>query len=158
MRESSVSESVLSSTNLAALLERMRAGDESARDELLRATCGQLERLARNMLHQYPRVRRWEETGDVLQNALLRLFRALKTVRPDSSRAFFGLAPEQIRRELLDLARHYYGPQGLGSHHDSVVPLGPSVPATPPQLEPPVHDEDPAELERWCRFHEEVEK
>src|SRR5438034_9462785 len=103
MRDPSVSDPVLQPTNLRAWLERIRAGDESARDELLRASCGHLERLARKMLQQYPRVRRWEETGDVLQNALLRLFRALKTVRPDSARAFFGLAAEQIRRELLDL-------------------------------------------------------
>src|SRR5262245_39619606 len=103
------------------------------------------------MLQQYPRVRRWEETGDVLQNALLRLYRALKTVRPDSTRAFFGLAAEQIRRELLDLARHYYGPHGHGAHHDSIGPgdLAPETAAP---------GEDPEELERWCRFHEGVER
>ena len=41
-------------------------------------------------------------------------------MRPDSTRAFFGLAAEQMRRELLDLARHYYGPEGEGANHDSV--------------------------------------
>jgi len=146
-----VSDPVLQS-NLRTWLERIRAGDESARDELLRASCGHLERLARKMLQQYPRVRRWEETGDVLQNALLRLFRALKTVRPDSARAFFGLAAEQIRRELLDLARHYYGPHGQGAHHDSVGPGDLAPPEATDQ------GEDPEELERWCRFHEEVER
>jgi RNA polymerase sigma-70 factor (ECF subfamily) len=53
-------------------LDRMRAGDLSARDELLHNLCGRLERLARTMLHRFPRVRRWAETDDVLQNALLR--------------------------------------------------------------------------------------
>src|SRR5947209_2117063 len=95
-------------------LERLRAGDPSARDELFRQAGGRLERLARRMLRDFPGVRRWAQTGDVLQSALVRLLRALAEVRPASAREFLGLAAEQIRRELLDLARHYYGPRGPG--------------------------------------------
>jgi RNA polymerase sigma-70 factor (ECF subfamily) len=84
--------------------------------------CGRLERLARKMLRRFPGVHRWAETGDVLQNALLRLLRALQEVRPESVRGFFGLVAEQMRRELLDLARHFCGPQGLGARHDSRPP------------------------------------
>ena len=29
------------------------------------------------------------------------------------------LAAACIRRELIDLARHYYGPEGFGAHHQS---------------------------------------
>src|SRR4051794_9362283 len=92
--------------------DRMRGGDPAARDELLRATCGRLERLARKMLRRFPGVHRWAETGDVLQSALLRLLRALEQVRPASTRDFFGLAAEQMRRELLDLSRRFHGPRG----------------------------------------------
>src|SRR5262249_14840743 len=53
----------------------------------------------------YPAVRRWAEAEDVLQNALLRLLRALEGIQPGSMREFFGLAALQIRRELLDLAK-----------------------------------------------------
>jgi RNA polymerase sigma-70 factor (ECF subfamily) len=97
--------SSLDTTQLQALLDRIRAGDTAARDELLRSVVGRLEGLARKMLRGFPLVRRWNETDDVLQNALLRLLRALETVNPASTRAFFGLAAAQIRRELLDLRR-----------------------------------------------------
>jgi hypothetical protein len=107
------------------------------------------------MLHRYPNVARWTDTDDVLQNALIRLLRALETVQPDSTRAFFGLAAEQIRRELLDLARHYYGPEGEGAHHDSV---GPRTEDSRPDLDPSAPDETANDLERWTRFHEEVER
>ncbi len=41
------------------------------------AACERLTRLARKMLKDFGRVRRWEETDDVVQNALLRLYRTL---------------------------------------------------------------------------------
>ena len=129
-------------------IDRMRAGDAAARDELLRGVCGQLERLAHKMLKRCPGVRRWAETGDVLQNALVRLLRALQEVRPESTRAFFALAAEQMRRELLDLARHFHGPGGLGANHASHP--------TPDAPEPPAPAEDADELEKWCAFHEAV--
>src|SRR4051812_10202529 len=101
------------STHLQHCLDRMRQGDAAARDELLRHVTGRLERLTRKMLKDYPGVRRWTETGDVLQNALLRLLRALADVQPATVRDFFALATVQVRRELLDLARHFQGPLGL---------------------------------------------
>src|SRR5688572_3766997 len=101
------------SVQLQSWLDRLAHGDLGARDEMLRHFCARLERLARKMLYCYPAVRRWVETDDVLQNALMRLFRALQEVRPETVRDFFGLAAEQMRRELIDLARHFQGPQGL---------------------------------------------
>jgi hypothetical protein len=67
------------------------------------------------MLRDFPRVRRWEESGDVCQNAAVRLGRALDEVRPPTARDFFRLAALQIRRELLNLAEPYYGPHGHGA-------------------------------------------
>src|SRR5258707_13793281 len=87
-------------TQLHGWLERMRAGDLTAREELLHSLCGRLERLARKMLRRFPKVHRWAETGDVLQNSLLRLLRALEQVQPASMRDFFGLAAEQMGPEL----------------------------------------------------------
>jgi DNA-directed RNA polymerase specialized sigma24 family protein len=75
-------------------LDRVQAGDLSAREELLRSVGNRLERLARKMLGRFPTVRRWVETDDVLQSALVRLLRALEEVRPDSMRHFFALAAE----------------------------------------------------------------
>jgi RNA polymerase sigma-70 factor (ECF subfamily) len=145
----------LHTTQLHNWIARMRAGDLSAREELLRSVCGRLERLARKMLQRFPGVRRWVEPEDVLQNALLRLLRALESIQPESMRAFFGLAAEQMRRELLDLVRHFYGPLGHGAHYDSAVRGDDSQ---NPGNEPPDPGSEPGDLERWTRFHEEVER
>lgn len=136
-------------------VDRMRAGDVAARDELIRGFQGRLDALARKMTGRDRRVGRWVEAEDVLQNALVRLLRALESVKPESTRAFFGLAAEQMRRELLDLARHYYGPEGEGANHDSVSP-GPDD--SRPGLDPSAPDAAFNDLGRWTRFHEEVER
>jgi DNA-directed RNA polymerase specialized sigma24 family protein len=133
-------------TQLHDWLERMRAGDLAARDELLRGLGARLERLARKMLRRFPGVQRWVETEDVLQNALLRLLRALEQVQPGSMREFFGLAAEQMRRELLDLARHFHGPLGHGANHASHFPEN-GVSDAPEQSADRTNDTD--ELERW---------
>src|SRR5438309_1494875 len=100
-----------SSIEIQGCLDRLRAGDAAARDELLRRACGRLELLTRRMLRGFPGVHRWEQTDDVLQNALVRLLRALKEIQPATTRDFLALSTKQIRRELIDLARHYFGPQ-----------------------------------------------
>jgi RNA polymerase sigma factor (sigma-70 family) len=131
----------------------MRASDLAAREEMLRRLGAQLERLARKMLRRYPHVQRWADTDDVLQNALLRLLRALEQVQPGSMREFFGLAAEQMRRELLDLAKHFHGPLGAGANHASHVREDNSSVAS---AEPPDKADNAKELERWCAFHEGV--
>src|SRR3954465_10127526 len=131
-------------TRMIQGLARMRAGDASARDELTRGFQGRLELLARKMVGRDRRVSRWVDAEDVLQNALSRLLRALGTTQPDSTRAFFGLAAEQIRRELLDLARHFYGPEGEGANHDSI---GARPDDSRPALDPPAPDPNANELE-----------
>jgi RNA polymerase sigma factor (sigma-70 family) len=134
------------SAELQLKLERMRSGDKTAKDELLKGVGARLEKLARKMLRKYPHVRRWTETGDVLQNALIRLLRALESIQPKTTRDFFNLAAVQIRRELIDMARHFYGPQGSAAHHESgrFDSLGP----------PQDGDHD---LEFWTTFHNAVE-
>lgn len=138
----------LDTVQLQAWLDRMRQGDVAALDELLRHVCDRLERLARHMLRAHPAVQRWAETGDVLQGALLRLTRALSAVEPHSVREFFGLAAQQIRRELADLAKHYYGPLGEGANHGSF--------SAPPEPANATHD--PGALAEWTAIHEHIEQ
>lgn len=99
------------------LLDRLAKGDDKAIEALIEHSLDRLRRLARMMLRQDPRVRRWEETDDVTQNVAQRLVRALRDVRPTDTKAYFGLAATQIRRELIDLARHHFGPEGAAAHH-----------------------------------------
>ena len=107
------------STVIQGCIDRLRAGDESARAALLSCASDRLARMARKMLKGYPGVARWEQGDDIAQNALIRLERALRAVAPPTARDFFRLAAAEVRRELIDLARHYYGPRGLGAHHSS---------------------------------------
>jgi RNA polymerase sigma-70 factor (ECF subfamily) len=151
----------MSNTNQSAAIEgwlgRLRDGDDQARQELLHCACERLTRLTRNMLRGFSRVKRWEQTDDVVQNALLRLYRALADVRPADAVEFYRLAALNIRRELLDLAKHYYGPQGLGANHASLderteqSQAGPAVDRAAP-------GDDPGSLAAWTAFHAQVER
>src|SRR5581483_925047 len=67
-------------TLVGECLARLRRGDAGARDELLGAAGRRLLDLTRSMPKGYRRLRRWEETDDVVQGALLRLHRALAAV------------------------------------------------------------------------------
>lgn len=133
------------------LLSRACTGDVQAVDDLLGRVSLRLTNLAQRMLGEFPRVRRWAETGDVLQNALVRLVNALKSVKPASPRDFFALASLQIRRELIDLVRHYHGANGIGANHHSAPPEG----AWPP--EPADTGGEPCSLLQWGELHAQIE-
>jgi len=141
------------STEAGDLLDRLRAGDLSARSSLIALAQSRFAALARAMLRRYPHVRRWEETDDLLQAALVRLHRSLAEVRPEDVPHFDNLAATQIRRELIDLARSYYGHEGLGANHH------------PDRTDPGVRLAQvsdgwgrPETLESWMAFHESVER
>lgn len=137
------------SDQISRWLERAREGDADARNELIRHACDRLRLLAQTMLRRFPGVRRWSDTDDVLQSALVRLGRALDAVAPTDSQAFFALAATQIRRELLDLARHYFGPEGMGKHHAS----DPGGRSDGPKFDPADLSHEPSRLAQWCEVH-----
>jgi RNA polymerase sigma factor (sigma-70 family) len=137
------------SGTMLELIGRLRAGDGAAYGELVRRAGGRVELLARRMLAGYPDVARWEQAEDVLQNAHRRLWKALRTVTPRSTRSFFNFAAHLIQRELIDLARRHRGPEGVAANHESDVQAGPrsrlnvATPADP-------------DLEAWAACHEAV--
>lgn len=141
-----------SDTQLQNLIDLAAKGDQTAHVALLDHACDRLMKLTRKMLRGYPQLRRWEQTDDVCQNAMLRLHRALERVEIESVRHFFNLAAVQIRRELLDLAKHHFGPQGGGTnHHTDGQPAdeqGGSIHGTP---------QEPISLEDWSEFHGQIE-
>jgi len=134
-------------------LVRLHAGDESARTDLINQACDRLQRLTRKLMGDFPRIRQWEDSGDVLQDATIRLMRALQEVSPRSPREFFALAALQIRRQLLDLGRRFRGPQrrqlnesarsddSTGAGYELAAPAG----------------FDANELAGWTDFHECIE-
>ena len=139
-------------TQLQNLIDSGLKGDDSAREALLNHACDRLLRLTRKMFHGYPHLRRWEQTDDVFQNAMVRLHRALADVRLQSVRHFFNLAALQVRRELLDLAKHHFGPEGAGAnHHTDEQPSDDEGGSLNQAIEP----NDPT---KWSEFHADVEK
>lgn len=137
-------------TKLQHWLTLAGQGDTEARNQIIDHTCERLRLLTRKMLRGYPGVRRWSETDDVLQNAMIRLHRSLAEVKPQLPRQFYGLAATQIRRELIDLARHYYGTEGLGARHHTDGGKAAGVKSD--------HCLRPEDLESWTEFHEQVEQ
>ena len=127
----------LHTTTLRDLIARFQAGENSALDSLIRRTQERLEQFARRMLGSFPNVRAREQVEDVLQNALLRLTRALRQEVPQSVADFFGLAALHLRRELLDLARGHA-----------------RRPTAHLTKDPPDWGDDSAELDRWATLHE----
>lgn len=142
------------SVQIQGWIDRLRRGDESARVALIESAGGRLLRLTRKMIKSYPRVARWEQTDDVFQNALLRLDRALRSVAPATVRDFFRLSAAQVRRELIDLARRYGGPEGLGANHASHGPDGDGSQAVPDRAE---STQAPDQLACWSEFHRRIE-
>lgn len=126
---------------------KFRSGDV---DRIVELAMARLVSLARQMLGANPRLRRWEETNDVVQIAAMRLYRSLQDVQPRSSHEFFGLATVQIRRTLIDLARKHFGPHGDARRHLS-----------DPLLLRQMRADDscePCSLAEWTAFHVAVEE
>ena len=80
--------------------------------------------------------------------------RSLKDVKPDSKRVFNGLAAQQIRRELCDMARSLYGPQGLGRHHRTEVVGQSSGEDSTPMPKAAAQQTDSIDLIEMTTFHE----
>jgi RNA polymerase sigma factor (sigma-70 family) len=143
-------------SQLHHLWQRFGSGDRAARDELFCAVCARLELLAHKMLQGFPGVKRYVEAGDVVQNALLRLLRALEKVQPTTVQDFFNFAACQLRRELLDLARRVRALKGQVVQRVTHVGEEDSDIGA---VEPSDHQvEDPGEIDRWCAFHQHAER
>jgi RNA polymerase sigma factor (sigma-70 family) len=124
-----------------------------ARDEFIEAAIDHMRSMAHRMIRGFPKVRRWDETDDVVQGASLRLVRALDKVVPGDPRHLLGLMAVQVRRELLDLARRYGGAESFARHHETNAAFidGQHVLHTD-------HASDPAsssteQVDSWSEFH-----
>jgi len=145
------------SQSVQGLLDRIRAGDESVRELLIAVPMERFRRIAHAILKTSPKVHRWEETDDLLQGAALRLCRALVTHRPATPADFFGLAGVCARRELIDLSRKLYGPEGIGANHVSRA-SGTGDSRTGCHPHPVDSAPEPDDLASWTEFHERVEE
>ncbi|MCC9609054.1 sigma-70 family RNA polymerase sigma factor [Blastopirellula sp. JC732] len=135
-------------TQLQALIDLASQGNKEAYGELIGQASTRLLHLTRKMLRGFPQLQRWEGTDDVFQTAAMRLYRSLSDVQPASVREFLGLATLQIRRTLIDLARHHCGPGRHGDKHHSDGDGGALQQAA----------SSPDSLDDWLRLHQAVEQ
>jgi RNA polymerase sigma factor (sigma-70 family) len=142
-------------TLLQQQINRLNAGENGARDELIERACNRMQRLARRILQDYPAVRRFADSGDLAQNTVLRLMRSLQARLPGSVADFFRLAALEMRHGLIDLTRHYFGPLGAGVKENAPVSS-----AFPGQVSEPdsAGTFNPETLAYWTEFHEAVER
>lgn len=140
---------------LESWLARLGEGDLSARNEIIARSAERLQKLTRRMLRQFPKVKRWEDTDNVLQEVLLRLHRRLETARPASASEFFNLAAAEIRRQLIDFYRKLTGSKSFAAHHSS-DPLG--IKRSAQERKTSSHRPyDPVSFTEWGEFHLQAE-
>lgn len=143
---------------LTGCLERLAAGDDSARDTILEVCNERIRQLSSRLLGKFTRVRRWDNTDDVAQNAALRLYRALGESVPSSPRGLMGLIATQIQRELIDLARKHAGPMSYAANHGTNVREGTHGDVfLVDEAEDAQEEHEEIPLARWESFHAAVE-
>lgn len=135
-------------------LARLQQGEADAVNQLLDHAALRLQHLTRKMLAGFGAVRRHEQTDDVLQNALLRLTRALQESVPGDARHFFRLAALQIRRELIDLSRRYNGKGALSFDAGG----GDDRSAVGDEFTPAEQTNDPRKVAEWTEFHRLIQE
>lgn len=142
----------LNTNDLVFWVTELQAGRPNAAEPTFKKIAAKVEGFARASFAKFPRVGRFVELDDVIQNSLIRLLAAFREVRPTSRRHFYALANELIRRELLDLAKHFYGPRGAGTNLAGVG-VGEADGEVSPAAAAPA-----ADLDRLAALHQAVEK
>jgi RNA polymerase sigma factor (sigma-70 family) len=145
-----------STRELQGLIDRLNAADPAAANALIGRACDRLRRLTHTVFRDFGRLHRLEDTDDVLNAAVLRLLRRLQGEnKPDSVREFFRRAAREIRCALLDLTKHYFGPEGPAVREVAAEPgsgMGDGI--SPENV---TSTFDPGRLAQWTEFHRQVE-
>lgn len=145
-------------SHLQQLLDLLQRGDDAAREQLLAMTYSRLQALAAKMFRDFPKLQRHLDTEDVLQAAAIRLDRALQASKPATIQAYYRLAATQIRRELLDLTRHLFGPEGAGKNHGSNAYKDARNQIRWHIEQKAQGHKEPHELAGWTEFHKAIAK
>ena len=135
-----------------AALTRLRAGDDDARWSVVEAVFERFRGAAANGRRDSRAVKRWEQTGDVLATAAIKLHRDLANFRPEKTAGVYFLMAETVRRVVTDFARRHTGRGGFaGTIAAAVVPPGKSIPVA--LAAAATETSSPAVLAEWTDFH-----
>lgn len=129
---------------------RSGQGDNESFDLLIRHFSARFFDIARKMLRRNLDLKKWEDTDEVFQIAVIRLHTSIAAVKPDSIPRFLGLATTQVRRTLIDLARRHFGPLGDGRNASSDPEAVTNVAAP--------RSSEPESLAQWAEFHESIDR
>jgi RNA polymerase sigma factor (sigma-70 family) len=143
-----------SGARLQHLLDRLKAGDDEARREIVGHTYDRLRLIASRMFRKrFPRLARFHESGSVVHEAVLQIQKALAQIHPPTGPDYYRWAGHQIRWTLLRMCKRL-------DHRLRTVPLGGPSAADESDVLPSLYDEtladtrdDPADLARWTEFH-----
>jgi RNA polymerase sigma factor (sigma-70 family) len=93
-------------TDIQALLDRLRRGDGSARRELLDRAHHRLVKIASALFQRdFRDLQGRHDLESVVDEAWMGLLRALDSIQPETAERFFGLIFVKVRHALLRIAR-----------------------------------------------------
>jgi len=115
-----------------------------------------LRQVSHNLLAGFPDVQRWDQTDDILQQAAMRLHRALQETTPESRRHLENLAALQVRRTLIDLGRAYS--TRVGMNQQRWTPPHPGRDFSGLTEIQSSSENDPQKIIEWVELHEQIEQ
>ena len=140
---------------IEGLLCALRRGEDSAADELLRIATERFRVVASRTMFRFPAVRRWEDTGDIMQESMLKLHAALVkselAARPESEVHFYRLVALQIRRVVIQCHRRHRGPRGFAANHDTAAHC------VVHPLDGACNEVESPSLDEWALLHATIE-
>lgn len=142
-------------TELQRLINLAHEGKGSDWWDVVKHMLDELRKRTHDKKAGFPGLRCRESTEDVLHNVCIRLSRALGQVNPRDARHVYGLAGQQIRRELVDRYRHYFG-RGPSRRKQPVNDGGPGSGAHVEDAVDP--RSEPARATKLKELYEEIDR
>lgn len=102
-----------------SLMDEVRDFVDGISDDFWRTIESHFRRLTHHMFFRYSSLRRWEESDDIVQSSMIRLYACLKSVNVESELHLLRLVALQIRRELADVSRRYMRSNSLAANYES---------------------------------------
>jgi RNA polymerase sigma-70 factor (ECF subfamily) len=149
-RETGMVQSTSTTVALSSRIAALKAGDFSARKELVSRAVHRLEVMTQRLRRNF-KLDPMLDTGDILQEASIRLMQALEHVEINDVRHFLNLSAVKIRQTLLDMVRKGRLPMARGASDNDSSAGAPIDQAGTLTL-------DPANLAKWTEFHEMIQK
>jgi RNA polymerase sigma factor (sigma-70 family) len=106
---------------LCNLIDRLTAGDQTARHDLIMRAYFRLEKLILLQMRNYKRLEAHMESGEVRNDVIARSMKAIDEVRFDSVCRYIRFLSMLIKRELVDRVRKIYGPRGEGANRAPAI-------------------------------------